>query len=174
VAGADILKAPDNGSKTACGYWMPPGHFHPGFQGSLHSKGIAFKHEIVRTISHTYYRCCQRPVLFAAPVSLLHLLHQHCVDDEALQLLTAVRQVALTHTVVGQSDRPEGWDRLYHAAEGVAARGRSGSLSCSMLACQTWGHGNRQCAADSLQENHGTAAPSSLPTTRPHHDRNTK
>jgi hypothetical protein len=63
-------------------------------------------------------------------VAPLGLLYQQCVHGGAVQLLTAVPQVALTHTfLASHSDCAEGGVGFYMAAEGVVVRQRSGSMS---------------------------------------------
>jgi hypothetical protein len=63
-------------------------------------------------------------------VAPLGPLHQLCVHGGAVQLLTAVPQVALTDTfLASHSDCPEGGVGFCMAAEGVVARRRSGSMS---------------------------------------------
>jgi hypothetical protein len=91
---------------------VPLGHFHPGFQGSLHGKDVASVRETLRQCSHTYDLFFQNAISF---VALLGLLHQQCVHGGAAQLFTAMPQVDLTHALAGHSDRPEGWDRLSHS-----------------------------------------------------------
>jgi hypothetical protein len=80
------------------------GRFHPGCKGSLHSKDIASVRETLRRCSHMYYLCFQSEVSFVAS---LGLLHQLWVQGGAVQLLTAVPQLALTFALEGHSDRTE-------------------------------------------------------------------
>jgi hypothetical protein len=69
-----------------------------------------------------------------------------------VHVLTAVPQVAVTHSLAGHSDRPEGWDRFRIADEAVAARVRSETFSLQHAGLPNIGHGNRQSAAEFLQE----------------------
>jgi hypothetical protein len=100
--------------------------FHPGFKGSLHSKDVASVGEPLKHFSHMYYLCFQLEVSF---VTSLGMLHQLCVHGGAVQLLTAVPQVTLTHALAGHSDCLQGWKFVSLKAEAAAASRRSGTLS---------------------------------------------
>jgi hypothetical protein len=124
----------------------------------------------LRQVSHAYLPWFQLEVSFVAPLGLVLL---QCVHGEAVQLGTAVPPMPLAHTLTGRSDRPKGCDDYHRAAEGVAAWGRSVSLSGGQHA----GLPNMVAWAQAVLLTHRrsvtatqAAAPRSPPTSRFHHD----
>jgi hypothetical protein len=118
----------------------------------------------LRRCSHKDYLRFQRKDSFAAP---LGLLHQQCVHRWAMQTLTAMPQSALTHALEGHSDAQRVEQILAWSPKAGLRGGAAGLFLCSMLASQTWGHGNRRSAADSLQECYCTMNPRA---PKPSHD----